>query len=227
MVSALSDPHTSIIRHNARIAFARYTTSLPTDVSFMILLVTMMMSSADFASSLMTRYTICRRLASLFWKSFDMPKKRVVASFVGKVSPVKRRRAILVRRMRHFRGDMGEVLKTRATICQLSGLLRDVCKIHLRTFLEDRRSVHLHKSPIHILILLITHYRQLPGSLHVVYPSLQELREKSGLCGNSRVDREIATSLESSRQAPTSYSPILKYAKRTMCSQEAKIAVDL
>ena len=80
----------------------------------MILLVTMITSSAVFASSLMMRYTICLRLASLFWKSFDMPKKREVASFVGNFSPVKRRRAILVRRMRHLRGEMGDELKSRA-----------------------------------------------------------------------------------------------------------------
>ncbi len=43
-----------------------------------------------------------------------MPKKREVASLVGNFSPVKRSRAILVSRMRHFRGDTGEVLKTRA-----------------------------------------------------------------------------------------------------------------
>lgn len=47
-----------------------------------------------------------------------MPKKREVASLVGNFSPVKRRRAIFVKRMRHRRGDMGEVLKTRATYCQ-------------------------------------------------------------------------------------------------------------
>lgn len=57
-------------------------------VSFIIVLVTIMMSSAEWASSLMTRCTICRKLASLFWNSFEMPKKRVVASFVGNLSPV-------------------------------------------------------------------------------------------------------------------------------------------
>jgi hypothetical protein len=97
-------------------ALARYTTSLPIAVSFMILLVTMMTSSAVFASSLMTKYTICRREASLFWNSFEMPKKRDVASLTGNLSPVKRSRAILVRRIRHLRGETGDVLKTRA-IC--------------------------------------------------------------------------------------------------------------
>lgn len=57
-------------------------------VSFIIVLVTMMMSSAELASSLMTRWTIWRKLASLFWNSFEMPKNRVVASLVGNFSPV-------------------------------------------------------------------------------------------------------------------------------------------
>lgn len=43
-----------------------------------------------------------------------MPKNKVVASFLGNFSPVNRSRTIFVRSMRHFRGDMGEVLKTRA-----------------------------------------------------------------------------------------------------------------
>lgn len=43
-----------------------------------------------------------------------MPKKSVVASFVGNFSPVKRRTAIFVRSVRHFRGEMGEVLNRRA-----------------------------------------------------------------------------------------------------------------
>ena len=64
----------------------------------------------------MTRYTICRRLASLFWNNLEIPKNMDVASFVGNFSPVKRRRAILVRSIRHFRGDMGEMLKTRAML---------------------------------------------------------------------------------------------------------------
>lgn len=85
----------------------------------MILLVTMMTSSAVFASSLIIRYTICRKDASLFWNSLEMPKKREVASFVGNLSPVKRRRAILVRRMRHCRGEIGDELNNRAAcVCQ-------------------------------------------------------------------------------------------------------------
>jgi hypothetical protein len=45
----------SITLQSARIALGRYTTSLPTDVSFMMDEVTMMTSSAEPASSLMTR----------------------------------------------------------------------------------------------------------------------------------------------------------------------------
>lgn len=43
-----------------------------------------------------------------------MPKNNVVASFVGNCSPVKRRTAILVRSVRHVRGEMGEELNNRA-----------------------------------------------------------------------------------------------------------------
>lgn len=112
---------TSIIRHKALMALALYTTSLPTAVSFMILLVTIIMSSAVWASSLITKYTICRSEASLFWNSFEIPKKREVASLVGNFSPVKRRREILVKRIRHLLGETGEVLKTRAVqYCQTS-----------------------------------------------------------------------------------------------------------
>ena len=49
-----------------------------------------------------------------------MAKKREVASFCGNFSPVKRRRAILVSRMRHLRGEIGEVLKTRAVAVGVS-----------------------------------------------------------------------------------------------------------
>ena len=99
---------TSMILHKARIAFALYRTSPPTPVSFIILWVIIITSEAELASSLKTRYIICRSEGSLFWKSFEMPKKRSVASLVGNDSPVKRRSAILVRRIRHFRGDIGE-----------------------------------------------------------------------------------------------------------------------
>jgi len=103
-----------MIRHSARIAFGLYTTSLPTAVSFMILLVTIMISSAAGASSFMAKYIICRKLASLFWNSLDMPKNSVVASLRGNRSPENIRRTILVSRIRHFRGETGDVLNTRA-----------------------------------------------------------------------------------------------------------------
>jgi hypothetical protein len=77
-----------MIRQSARMAFGRKTISVLPPVSFIIVLVTMMMSSASLESSLMTRWTICRKLASLFWNSFEMPKNRVVASFFGNLSPV-------------------------------------------------------------------------------------------------------------------------------------------
>jgi hypothetical protein len=47
-----------MMRHNARIALARYKTSLPTAVSFMIMLVDIITSSAVLASSLRIKYTI-------------------------------------------------------------------------------------------------------------------------------------------------------------------------
>jgi len=53
-----------------------------------------------------------------------MPKKREVASLVGNFSPVKRRRAILVRRMRQRRGETGDVLNTRAKIQHVGQRLR-------------------------------------------------------------------------------------------------------
>jgi hypothetical protein len=43
-----------------------------------------------------------------------MPKKSSVASLVGNFSPVNSKRAILVSSIRHFRGEIGEELKTRA-----------------------------------------------------------------------------------------------------------------
>ena len=46
---------TSMMRHRARMAFARYRTSLPTAVSFMIMLVDIITSSAVFASSFKIR----------------------------------------------------------------------------------------------------------------------------------------------------------------------------
>ena len=43
-----------------------------------------------------------------------MPKNRSVASFRGNFSPVERSKTIFVSRMRHFRGDTGDVLNMRA-----------------------------------------------------------------------------------------------------------------
>jgi hypothetical protein len=106
--------HTSIMRHRARIALARYNTSLATEVSFIIMLVDIMTSSAVFESSFKIRYTIWRKDVSLFWNNFEIPKNNVVASFVGNLSPVNRRTAILVRRVRHFRGEIGEELNSLA-----------------------------------------------------------------------------------------------------------------
>jgi len=45
-----------------------------------------------------------------------MPKKSDVASLVGNFSPVKRRRAIFVRSIRHLLGDIGDELKRRAVV---------------------------------------------------------------------------------------------------------------
>src|SRR4051794_32106908 len=102
------------MRQSALMALARYKTSLPTAVSFMMMLVDMITSSAVPANSFKIRYTICRNEGSLFWKSLEMPKKRVVASFVGNCSPVNMRTAILVSNVRHVRGEIGEELKRRA-----------------------------------------------------------------------------------------------------------------
>ena len=74
----------------------------------MILWVTMITSEAELAKSLNMRYIIWRREGSLFWKSFEIPKKRSVASFDGNDSPVNSSKAILVRSTRHFLGDIGE-----------------------------------------------------------------------------------------------------------------------
>ena len=99
----------------------------------------------------MIRYTICRSEASLFWNNFEIPKKSVVASFVGNFSPVKRRRATLVRSVRHLRGEMGEELNNRAgaLLAAFVDLLRA-----LLTFLENRGSIYLQKRLIGVLILL-------------------------------------------------------------------------
>ena len=80
----------------------------------MTVLVTMIISSVESASSLIIRWTIWRRLESLFWNNFGMPKNRVVASFVGNFSPLYSKSVIFVRRIRHLRGCIGEELKRRA-----------------------------------------------------------------------------------------------------------------
>jgi len=138
-----------MIRQRARIALGLKTASVPPPVSFIIVLVTMMISSAECASSLMMRWTTCRKLASLFWKSLEIPKKRVVASLVGNRSPVYRRRAIFVRRTRHLRGCIGEELNNRAV---------DVSWFQESkgspTFLEDGGSVHPHDRRIGIFVFL-------------------------------------------------------------------------
>ena len=103
-----------MMRQSALMALARYKTSLPTAVSFIMILVDMITSSAVPDSSFRIRYTICRNDGSLFWNSLEMPKKRVVASLVGNFSPVNRSTAILVRRARHLRGEMGDELNNLA-----------------------------------------------------------------------------------------------------------------
>ena len=151
-----------MIRHSARIALGRYIASLLPPVSFMMVLVTIIMSSAELASSLIIRWTICRRLASLFWNSLEIPKKRVVASFVGNFSPVYMSRAILVRRMRHRRGWIGELLNNRAArhLVKLWGGMSRDC--HALTFLEDLCPVHLDQAQVRILVLFaVTHGGQL------------------------------------------------------------------
>ena len=50
-----------------------------------------------------------------------MLKNSVVASFVGNCSPVKTRTAILVRSVRHLRGDIGDVLNNRAVAVSDAG----------------------------------------------------------------------------------------------------------
>lgn len=85
-----------------------------------------------------------------------MPKKREVASLVGNLSPVKRRRAILVKRIRHRRGEMGEELKRRAASPQS-------VKLHpyaqCRTFLEDRGSVDLDNCLLSVFVpFAVTHH---------------------------------------------------------------------
>ena len=116
--------------------------------------VTMITSSAEPASSLMTRYTIWRSAASLFWNSFEMPKKSVVASWRPQLSPVKSSSASFVRITLHLRGEMGLWLKTRAG--QSARMLSAVSLAGgvAPTFLEHRRLVDLrHAAGIFVLLV--------------------------------------------------------------------------
>jgi hypothetical protein len=81
-----------------------------------------------------------------------MPKKSEVASFVGNFSPVESRYAILVRRTRHFRGETGDELKTRAVAGQDYSLRR----LTGQTFLEYRSTIGLHKGAVAIVVFLAT-----------------------------------------------------------------------
>lgn len=82
-----------------------------------------------------------------------MPKKRVVASFVGNFSPVNRRTPILVSRVLHFRGDMGEELNSRAGNGQ-----KELCAVvHEKgesTILKYRSPVQLEAGTVGILVFL-------------------------------------------------------------------------
>lgn len=85
-----------------------------------------------------------------------MPKNRVVASVVGNLSPVKRSTAILVRRVLHLRGDMGEELNNRAVHCQKSATRGR--RRGLRTILEDRSAIQLETGLVSVLVFLcVTH----------------------------------------------------------------------
>lgn len=134
----------------------------------MIILVDIITSSAVFESSFKIRYTIWRKDGSLFWKSFEIAKNKVVASLVGNFSPVNRRTAILVRSVRHFRGEIGDELNNLAVTKS-----QDQCPQALQTFLnlqilveffaeltilKYRGTVKLHHHLIRILIFFaVTH----------------------------------------------------------------------
>ena len=98
----------------------------------------------------------------MFWNNLEMPKKRAVASFVGNFSPVKRRREILVRRIRHFRGDTGDVLNTRAIQeCQPEvvdwGDDGRRGSFRVLTLLEDRGAVDLDDGVFIFVLLVVSH----------------------------------------------------------------------
>uniref|UniRef100_A0A182V1U4 Uncharacterized protein n=1 Tax=Anopheles merus TaxID=30066 RepID=A0A182V1U4_ANOME len=76
----------SVMLHRARMAGARYRSSLPV-MSFVSELVTMITSSAIGLSSLMPRYTMRRITTSFDWNSFVIAKKHSVASRVPSTSP--------------------------------------------------------------------------------------------------------------------------------------------
>lgn len=86
-----------------------------------------------------------------------MPKNRSVASLRGKRSPVNMSRAIFVRRIRHFRGETGVVLKTRAVrhisywMCALE------CALWWmeHTLLEDGGTVNPHDGRLNPILVLL------------------------------------------------------------------------
>ena len=88
-----------------------------------------------------------------------MPKKRVVASCRPQLSPVKSRRASLVRITLHFLGEIGLWLNTRAGV-QRQPVLRNTSPALVHaiasdpTFLEHRRLVDLRHAAC-ILVLLV------------------------------------------------------------------------
>jgi hypothetical protein len=86
-----------------------------------------------------------------------MPKKREVASFTGNFSPVKRRRAILVRRIRHLRGETGDVLKTRAVVVRVRGLNGGLSMVWRRAFLVDRHAIHLQDRVVVLVLFILRH----------------------------------------------------------------------
>jgi hypothetical protein len=91
-----------------------------------------------------------------------MPKKRSVASLVGNFSPVKRRRAIFVSRMRHFRGDTGDVLNTRAVDSSQPNWSEyngddDGAPSGGLTLLEDRGAVDLDDGVLVFVLLVVSH----------------------------------------------------------------------
>ena len=95
----------------------------------------------------------------MFWNNLEIPKKRAVASFVGNFSPVKRRREILVRRIRHFRGDTGDVLNTRAIHERQPSILELSIDVNmgLLTLLEDRGAVDLDDRVFVFVLLVVGH----------------------------------------------------------------------